>query len=51
MKKRNNHNKTKKINYNKLYQWLWKNRDEHITKDEFIDMFKHYAEEINNQIY
>jgi len=38
-------------NYNKLYQWLWKNRDEHITKDEFIDMFKHYAEEINNQIY
>jgi hypothetical protein len=37
-------------NYNRLYQWFWKN-DEPITKDEFIAMFKHYAEEINNYIY
>jgi len=38
-------------NYNRIYQWFWNNDGEHVTKDEYVELFKHYAEEINNYIY
>jgi len=38
-------------NYSRIYQWFWNNEGEHVTKDEYVEMFKHYAEEINNYIY
>jgi hypothetical protein len=36
--------------YNKLYQWFW-NNNKPVTKDEYIEMFKHYAQEINNYTF
>jgi hypothetical protein len=39
--------------YEKLDNWLWSstNKGMRISKDEFVDRFKHYAQEINNYIF
>lgn len=38
--------------YSNVADWLWRsNSDVFINKDEFVERFKHYAEEINNYIY
>jgi len=36
--------------YNRIYYWFW-NNDKPITKNEYIEMFKHYAQEINNYTF
>ena len=42
------------IHFNKyqgLGDWLWNSNSNFISKEEFIEKFKHYAQEINNFIY
>jgi hypothetical protein len=36
--------------YNRIYYWFWDD-DKSISKDEYIERFKHYAEEINNYTF
>jgi hypothetical protein len=34
--------------YRKTDDWI---KDDNMTKEEFVNLFKHYAEEINNYVY